>query len=296
MGTRSIGTVVIGLTGCLLVASGPSRGDWPTATLDPSTRDRCLAVLRAGLTSEEFWPSMHAAEGLTREGLVADVRARLEPLLARETDDQRRCGLARELVRAGDLSRVRVILDVLARPDPYGHVHACESLFKVGQVGDGALLRASLGRSERPPVVIMAAAALARSGDREALDLLRRRLGDEDGATARLAAWALARMGGPGDRAALEEGARRFHDPLTRSYFEHALAALGDADGAEALVRNLGHSDPAIRVAAAEFASDARATGAEGRLVSLLDDPVLDVRLRAASSLLQLEKPPTATR
>src|SRR5690242_10317620 len=92
----------------LLVFAGAARGDGPAdrLDLDEAARARCLAVLRAGLGSDEFWPAMHAAEALTLEGLGAEVRASLAARLPGETDDQRRCGLARELVRAGDLAPV----------------------------------------------------------------------------------------------------------------------------------------------------------------------------------------------
>ena len=46
-----------------------------------------------------------------------------------------------------------------------------------------------------------------------------------------------------------------------------------------------------VRVYAAEFAPEARAVEANGPLVRLLDDPVLDVRVRAAEALLLLAKP-----
>src|SRR5262245_17693172 len=121
----------------LFAWAGPARGDGPPALLDldEPTRNRCLGVLRAGLGSDEFWPAMHAAEALTLAGHGAEVRAALAPRLPGEGDDQRRCGLARELVRSGDLAPTRVMIDILAGANPHGHVHACESLFKVWQVG-----------------------------------------------------------------------------------------------------------------------------------------------------------------
>src|SRR5688500_1749956 len=72
--------------------------------LDPVLRGRCEEVLRAALVSDEFWPAMHAAEALTLAGRGRDVLA----ALARrsETDDQKRCGLAREAVRAGDRTKL----------------------------------------------------------------------------------------------------------------------------------------------------------------------------------------------
>lgn len=292
MTRRSIWVAILG--GWIIAHGGWARADEPPPRLDLNelTWARCRGMLWEGLGSEEFWPTMHAAEALSLEGHGAVVRAILAAQLAKEADDQRRCGLAREIVRAGDLAQVQVLLDVLASPDPHGHVHACESLFKVWQVGDGALLRRALTRVEQPKLALMAAAALARWGHRDALALPRKLAGADDGEVARVAAWVLARTGDSSDLPALRSGASRAADPLTRAYFEHALAALGDDEGLQALIRNLYHADPAERVYAAEFAPDARALDARLELVRLLDDPALDVRIRAASALLQLSRPP----
>ena len=89
----------------------------PLIDLSEETRAKCLAVLRAGLRSDEFWPAIHAAEGLTLGGHGEEVRAFLTSQLAWEKDDQRRCGISRELVRAGDRARADVMLDILAGDD-----------------------------------------------------------------------------------------------------------------------------------------------------------------------------------
>jgi sialidase-1 len=57
------------------------------------------------------------------------------------------------------------------------------------------------------------------------------------------------------------------------------------------LVANLSHADPAVRTYACEFAPDARAVLARDRLIDLLDDSTLDVRIRAADALLRLSRP-----
>jgi sialidase-1 len=270
-----------------------SASDDPLVLAD-ADRERGLAVLREGLASDDFWPSMHAAEALSGAGFGPEVRDALEPRLAAETDARRRCGLARELVRAGDLSRTRTLLEVLASPDDDGHAHAAESLYKVGEIGDGVLLRRSLGSPEVGLKSLMAAAALARWGNPKAYDHLRAALGHDDETLARTAAWILGRVGDPRDLPALRAGRDRFPAPLTRAYFEHALAALGDAEGRAALIVNLGHDDPQVRVYAAEFAADARAVEADGPLRKLLDDPSTDVRIRAAEALLTLARPAPA--
>jgi len=260
-------------------------------TLDDATRAKCLDVLERSLASDEFWPSMHAAEALTENGRGAVVLETLRPRHAAERDDQRRCGLAREAVRAGDGVRTGVLLEILEGKEAYGHTHACESLYKVWQIGDGRGLRLAMEHAERPVTRIMASAALARWGDPDALERIRRDVADDDLDTARIAAWCLARLGDESDWPVLRAGAARSADPLTRAYFEHALAALDEPQGLASLVDNLDHSDGAIRTYACEFAPDARAIGGAARLAALLDDPVLDVRIRAAQALLALAKP-----
>ena len=59
---------VLSLIVALLPIHFSSAQDAARITLDTATHEKCLNVLRAGLTSEEFWPSIHAAEGLTLEG------------------------------------------------------------------------------------------------------------------------------------------------------------------------------------------------------------------------------------
>ncbi len=126
--------------GSLAYAAEPA----PQLKLDEATQARCLSVLKEALKSDEFWPSMHASEALTQAGHGAEVQAALKPKLPKETDDQKRCGLARELSRAGDLSYVQLLLDILGSSNPHGHIHASESLFKISQIGDGVKLRKAL--------------------------------------------------------------------------------------------------------------------------------------------------------
>ena len=284
---------------CCLVAfallvpwSGMVRADAPrTISLDEALRNRCVGILRAGFSSNEFWPSMHAAEALTQAGYGREVLAALKPKLEKEEDLQRRCGLAREMVRGGDRAYVRVLLETLTNKNPHGHIHACESLFKVNEIGDGAALRAAFEENGAPSKTIMAAASLARNGNLPALAALRKLVRDEKGEVSMIAAWALARLGDASDVPALRDGAARYSDPSVRAFFEHALAALGDPAGMTALIRNLSHQEAAVRIYAAEFAPDARAVDARDALVRLLDDDNLDAWIRGAQALLRLSKP-----
>lgn len=260
--------------------------------LDPALRERCLTVLREGLKSDEFWPAMHAAEALTLAGHGREV---LDALAKRtETDDQKRCGLAREGVRAGDRAKLPTLLAILDRPGSNGHTHAAESLFKVAEVGDGTKLRAALAQDTDLKLKLMAAAALARCGHPTALDTAREHLTHTDVEVRKVAAWVLGQLGGPADVGPLRAGLAKETAAIARAYFVHALALLGDADGRKALVENLSSADAAVRTYAAEFAGYCRATEARDRLLKLLDDPTLDVRVRAAQSLIVLARPAEA--
>lgn len=256
--------------------------------LSDELRARCLKTLREGLNSDEFWPAMHAAEGLTLAGHGDEVRECLEPKLPTEKDDQRRCGLARELVRAGDRDKTQVMLDILAGSDPYGHVHAAESLYKVDEIGDGKAMKRAAKQTENMKLHLMALAALARVGNKDALRQLRVRLTDADPETRKIAAWILGRIGDAADFPQLRKNIESAPDAISRAYNEHSLASLGDPDGLRALVANLRDKDPAIRTYAATFAGDTKQVSLGTALIPLLDDENIDVRVRAAQSLLVL--------
>jgi sialidase-1 len=255
-------------------------------------REQALAILRAGLQARDeanFWPAMHAAEGLTLAGHGCEVRKALEPWLATETDARRRCGLARELIRAGDLSKVGDLARILTSPDSYGHIHAAESLFKVGEVGDAAAIERAFAQQENIKLRLMAAAALGRSGAAKPREAIREALRGSDADGMMLAGWILGQIGGDADIEPIRSRLTDAPTPLVRAYLEHALAMLGDAEGLAALDRNLGSTDDAIRTAAANMAGEARARATVPALVKLLDDRVPDIRIRAAQSLLMLK-------
>lgn len=257
-------------------------------SLEPAVRKKCLTVLREGLRGEEFWPSMHAAEGLTLGGHGTEVIEFLTPKLKTETDDQHLCGIARELARAGDRSAIPLMIRIQQGTDNYGHVHAAESLFKVFEIGDGEAMRNAYAQSDNLKLKLMAAGALVRSGDTDAIQTVRELLKDEDPSNSSIAAWVLGQIGDPSDIPRLTSQLPSCPDAATRASFEHALAILGDPHGLQALQKNLTSDDNLIRTYAATFASDARATETADRLKVMLDDPFPDARIRAAQSLLVL--------
>jgi sialidase-1 len=263
--------------------------------LSPDVQEQCLKVLRAGMRGDEFWPAMHAAEALTLGGYDSEVVEFLSPLLAVQTDDQKRCGIARELVRAGDHRPVALMLSILAGENSHGHVHAAESLFKVAEIGDGVAMRMRFQSTENPSLKMMAAGALSRCGASAPAAYLRDMLSHQDIQHASIAAWVIGQTGTTQDVPLLKQQLARCSDEGTRAFFEHALAVLGDSDGLKALERNLSSTDPMIRTYAATFAGDARAVWLAEPLTKLLTDSHSDAAIRAAQSLLVLSRPPASS-
>ena len=263
------------------------------ATLDPATREKALGILREGVKAEgdaNFWPAMHAAEGLTLAGYGDEVRQAIEPRLATDQDAQHRCGIARELVRTGDKSKLTILTGVLTSPDAYGHIHAAESLFKVFEVGDPKVMRAHYAQTANIKLRLMAAASLARQGDLDAIATIRQILRGSDPDGIQISAWILGQIGNAQDVEPLRSRLADAPTPIIRAYIEHALAMLGDPDGMVALSRNLDSDDAAVRTYAANFAGEAGAAFTQPKLEKLLSDPVADARIRAAQSLLFLAK------
>lgn len=265
--------------------------------LSPELRERCLDVLRRGLKSvgdkpESFWPAMHAAEALTLAGQGAEVVALLKERLPKEADHQRRCGLAREMVRTGQREPLDVLFNTLANEDSNGRVHAAESLYKVGELRDGKLMRTAFEQKADKRLQLMAAAALARQGDEAGLKRLRQMLGSEDRELAKICAWVLGLIGESSDIEPLKTALARESDELARAYYVNALACLGDASARQSLGKNLTSNDPAIRTYSAEFSGYSRATEHRPQLIKMLDDDNVDARVRAAQALVMLSLPP----
>jgi sialidase-1 len=187
-----------------------------------------------------------------------------------------------------------VLLSVLSDKDSNGQVHAAESLYKVGWSGDASALRAAFSDCSEMRLRLMAAAALAKhcehSVRKDAFSFLRENLRSEsDPAIFRLSAWVLGRIGESGDRDLIRSRLDDAQtDTLVFAFLEHALAALGDPRGRQALLRNFESKDPVIRTYAAIFAGESGMMEASPNLIRQLDDKNLDARIRAAHALLLL--------
>lgn len=282
-----------------LIIAAALPAPWPAIVrgeelLSPELRAECLGVLRAALAGDEFWPAMHGAEGLTLAGEGAKVREALLPRLATETDHQRRCGLAREISRTGDRTVLGELWKILGDQKSNGRIHAAESLYKIGEVGDGTLLRSALAQDDNLKLTLMAAAALGRAGNPAATDRVRKELSNDDREIRKIAAWTLGLLGDEQDVVPLKKLLAAESNALAKAYCANALACLRDGDGKAQLGKNLSAEDPAVRSFSADFAGYSRVVQFRPRLMEMLQDENVDVRVRAAQSLIALSLPPSA--
>ena len=294
--------VSTGLTTLFLIVLMPARlmsADGSARTqpqsVDPQLISECMSILRSGLASDEFWPAMHSAEALTYANSGSEVAAALKDRLPNEQDDQRRCGLIRELYRAGNHSHLQILFEILGNPASKGRTHAAESLYKIGQTADKKLLREAMNQSESIPLQIMAAAALVKAKDSAAMELVRRQLRSSDPTARNLSAWVIGRHGNKDDatlvKALLQkETSATTKDEMSVTFLAVSLASLGDSEGRAALIHQLNSSNPTARAMAAEFAGLSRTTEALEKLKELLIDSALDVRIRSAQSIIALSK------
>ena len=296
--TTAAGLLGLGLILTSLMSAGLSAAEPEVIPLSPALRDRCVDTLRRAVVGSadgpnHFWPAMHAAEALTLAGQGGEVVVLLRAQLPTEMDAQRRCGLARELYRAGDRDTLPLLFETLGTVESKGRVHAAESLYKINQTGDGMLLKAAIAQVELPALRLMAAAALARQGDELALQIIRQSLLQPDRDQQRLAAWILAMLGSEQDLPALNKVLAEEQQELQRAYLIHALACLGDEPARKLMAEEFKSTDVTVRTFVAEFAGYCRATEYVPQLIAQLADKEIDPRVRAAQSLIVLGSPPT---
>lgn len=262
--------------------------DSELAVTAPELRARCLRVLREVLAmTDNFWAAMHAAEGLTQLGHADEVVSALVPRLLAEPEEKRKCGLARELARAGDTARIGVLTAALADRNGTARVQAAESLFKLGVPGDRGALLSALDDGD-VVLGLMAAAALIRLGESMLLSRVRARLAAEDPVARRIAVWVVGQLGDAEDLPTLASMRPHEAEPLAGCFLVDAMARLGSADALRAVAGNLADDDQTIRAYAAQTLGEVGQKIHLPALAERLMDPDSDVRARAAHSAIAI--------
>jgi HEAT repeat protein len=217
----------------------------PPAPLEPEALvAQATAELRALLESTSSRIQRQAAIALARLG-DEDAISRLRALLAAETVDLLRVEIAYALARAGDEAGERELAGALGARLRDVRMDAARSLVQLGDDRGVRQLRQMLSvRSHR----IGAAGLMARAGNDEGLEVLRREVGDRNAPEENRMRAAVA-LGRAGDASVRDELVRILEDGRYQVGAADALAALGDHAAVPALVAQL--DEPSMRVRAA---------------------------------------------
>lgn len=256
--------------------------------LETSIYVHCQDILIEGLRSDSFWARMHAAEGLTEMGYSHLVLPVLSKMLDTEDDDQKRCGLAREMVRAGDEHKISILVDILSDPESNGRVHAAESLFKLQRIGNLELMIGLANNIDNSKVRLWTCAALISAGHKEYLSALRRFLDSTDPLEKAHSAYLLGQLGDEKVLSRIRKDIKQVTEPLHVFFYTAAIVYMNDLDETNKLHVYLDNEDGVIRALSAYTAGAELICNCQKKLISLLDDPEDDVRIRSAHALLNM--------
>jgi HEAT repeat protein len=224
-------------------------------------------LLVAFTTAPSFWEQQEVAERIVAAG-DREIIPKLEAHLG-APDRRRRCNAGFVLAGLGDDRGLTVILDELAdstprptrmirsdgKPNVAGQITADRYYAAVllGELKDPRAVPALAVATEDAAIDYAAAGALGKIGDRRAIPALRRMLAGS---------------------------------PWQRLWAASGLAALGDGEGFDGLVRTLASSDDwTARRHAAEALGDCADPRGVPALVAALEDAHTNVRASAARAL-----------
>jgi SSS family solute:Na+ symporter len=295
---------IAGLVAARGLAADPAA-ETADGTVTPEMRDQALAVLRETLQREPRWVKVHAAEfliGLARRQGVADAFEVERGM--HESQPEYRIGIWRVLARSAEkadqrkawIDRIKAVLADPAAPD---HVHAVESLAKLGVPATDPEFRSSVERAaaEDPRAAVFANWLLAGSGDAAALAALGETLDSTDPQARFLAAYGLQWLE-PDDAAiwrTLRAAVEREDDAQARIYLLSAALVLApDESAAEpihaSLVEAAQNGSPADRTVACSALAARGGKADVPTLYAWLGDADPDARAAAAAALLRVAR------
>ena len=264
----------------------------PAYLLTANMHDKCLKVLREGLHSNEFWPSVHAAEALIDAGYGFDATPVLKARLSEEEDALYRIGLAQALVRSGERHYLTILQDVLLTDQESAREEALRGMFYLADVADVPLVQTAYNRTDQPSARLWAAGVLSRVIDAKTVDVIREGLVHEDPGVRLTAAELIPVMGSvKTDTTQLLANLGQANTDIERLYILRALALLSHTLSRQQMGSMLFNEDPTIRSKAVYAAAEAWLLDRNDQIFSLLDDPSLAVRVRAAQASLILTDP-----
>jgi hypothetical protein len=280
-----------------------------SSPVDDALRQRATQLLRTAFEREEQWIKVHAAEALLAAGNPEGVKAAFDRELTLKGNERPyRIGIWRVLAQTArnDEARqgwIKNIFDAFRDAESTDRLHAAETLGKLGYrpSSDDRDVFELAAKESTGPLAANARWVLANSGRSKADAQLVDLLGVEDGATRATAAYAIRflpkipiALWGKLLAAARKEpesaGADIVRASLVSAAFIHAPADQQKAAFKAELLKyaRTGSADAKIEACGALAMQGQDEDVA--LLVPLLDEGNVDVRVAAASAILQIDK------
>ena len=251
--------------------------------------DKSLQILRQGLHSDEFWPSIYAAEALIDAGYGFEVTPVLYDKLESEGYDVYRASIAKALIKNNEQEGIVILQDIMLGNDEQAQLESLKGLFYEVTVADTAIVGNLTRSTESQEIKLYAQALLHITEKQKNADQIRGFLSSQDPTIRIATADILAFIGSSEqDTTQLETNLIAANTELEQFHMLRSLAMLDHNASRERLPQLTRSTDPSIRSEAALAIAEAWIVDQVDVVYPLLDDPSLAVRVRAAQALLTL--------
>lgn len=269
----------------------------PSNLLTANTFDKSLQILRQGLHSDEFWPSIHSAEALIDAGYGFEVNPVLREKLKAEEKDVYRASIAKALLRGGRRDAIVVLQDIILGNDEAAQLESLKGLFHEVAVADTSIVGNLLRTTTSEQIHVYALALLHVTEKEKTVDQIREKMTSSD-PLARVAALDVLPFIGSSEQDTTQiKSVLSTAASTTEQLAAHrALAILDHAPSRGRLVRYTGNADPSIRSIALYAMAESWLIEDVEQIYPLLEDSSLSVRVRAAQALLTLNDSGSAYR
>ena len=251
--------------------------------------DKSLQILRQGLHSDEFWPSIYAAEALIDAGYGFEATPVLYDKLESEGYDVYRASIAKALIKSNEQEGIVILQDIMLGNNEQAQLESLKGLFYEVTAADTAIVGNLTRSTESQEIKLYAQALLHITEKQKNADQIRGSLSSQDPSIRIATADILAFIGSSEqDTTQLETSLIAANTELEQFHMLRSLAMLDHNASRERLPQLTRSTDPSIRSEAALAIAEAWIVDQVDVVYPLLDDPSLAVRVRAAQALLTL--------
>ena len=261
----------------------------PANLLRANHFDKSLQILREGLHSDEFMPSVYAAEAMIDAGYGFEAIPVIREKIKKEGVDVYRARLARALVKGRQQDGIILLQDIILGNDEEAQIESLKGLFYEVSVADTSIVGNVIRSTENNAIKLYALGLLHITEKGKNIDAVRAGLADSDPRVRIAAADIISFIGSSEqDTSQLIANLPNATSEIEKFSTLRALALLDHSPSRENLPQLTRSPDPSMRAMATYAIAESWLVEHAETIYPLLDDPSLAVRVRAAQSLLIL--------